>query len=76
VFSFLLFCAPLFLVFALIVRRSGNYLCLSSFLLDCNLSRIINYDQKGALVFHLLIYKVNVVFFIRTRTKTCPMLLV
>ena len=45
-FSFLLFCAPLFLVFALIVRRSGHYLRLSSFFLVCNLSRIINYIKR------------------------------
>jgi hypothetical protein len=61
-----------FLVFALIVRISSNYLRLSTFIWVCNLSRIINYDQKEALIIHLVnILSWWCILSLRQRLATC-----
>lgn len=61
-----------FFVFALIVRISSNYLRLSPFIWVCNLSRIINYDQKEALIIHLVnILSWWCILSLRQRLATC-----
>ena len=62
-------------MFALIVRISSNYLRLSPFIWVCNLSRIINYyDQKEALIIHLVNILIKLMVYSLIETKTCYVL--
>jgi hypothetical protein len=71
---FLLFSVPFFLLCVCFdcPYISSNYLRLSPFIWVCNLSRIINYDQKEALIIHLVnILSWWCILSLRQRLATC-----